>query len=370
MEQKLIIAINNFNQGPTLWSIEFPSGSATLLKSFGTNYGFSNFWLTKVGDLVYGQLNNETVNLGNGYAELWKTDATTVGTALVKDLAPTGPFGDFQFTTYQDKLVFVNSTPVAGHELWISSGTQSTTLMLKNIYPGAGDSQISSIVEADGLLYFAANDSVHGQELWVSDGTSERTNLLVDINPGLPGSNIYPLIPLNGSLYFSADDGVNGSEPYKSDGTPEGTQLIANISSSGSSSPTNFTLFQNEIYFSANKATYDYELYKEDLNAMAGATMIREINPTGSANIQDLYVHDDLLFFTANDGQHGVELWQTDGALSGTQLVFDIGPGITSAYPAEFWIILVCTRLIKYSPQVYFCQVAICYLKPLLPLHC
>ena len=335
LDETLIISANNVDQGPSLWSVQFPSGSATLIKSFGTNYGYSNFWLTKVGDVIYGQLNNETGNPGNGYAELWKTDGTVSGTELVKDLAPTGPFGDFQFTPYQDKLVFVNGTLAEGEELWISEGTDATTTMVKNIYPGATGSQISSIIEADGLLYFSANDSIHGQELWVTDGTLARTNLIVDINPGTAASNIFSLFALNGYLYFSADDGVHGSEPYRSDGTPEGTAMFADINVA-SSNPGNFTLFRDAVYFTANKGTYDYELFMEDPASADGATIIREINPTGSANPAGLYVHDDLLFFTAFDGQHGTELWQTDGSLSGTQMVLDINPDIASSNPGQF----------------------------------
>jgi ELWxxDGT repeat protein len=334
--ETLIVAVNNFDVGPSLWSVEFSTGAATRIKSFGTNYGYSNYWLTKVGDLIYGQLNNETLNPGNGYAELWKTDGTVAGTELVKDLAPTGPFGSFQFTPYQGKLIFVNSTLAEGEELWISAGSIGTTTMIKDINPGAGGSQISSIVESDGLLYFSADDSIHGQELWVSDGTSARTNLLLDIHPGISGSSIYSLAAINGYLYFSADDGVHGSEPFRSDGTPEGTQIFADVSPTGGSSPANYTFYNNEIYFTANKSTYDYELFKEDLVSVSGAALIREINPTGSANPSGLFVHDNLLFFTAFDGQQGTELWQTDGSLSGTQIVLDINPNSASSYPGQF----------------------------------
>ncbi|MBK8659317.1 MAG: hypothetical protein IPN22_10740 [Bacteroidetes bacterium] len=44
----------------------------------------------------------------------------------------------------------------------------------------------------------------------------------------------------------------NGSELWVTDGTTAGTQMVKNINPSGSSNPENFTLFNNQLFFSAD----------------------------------------------------------------------------------------------------------------------
>ncbi len=331
---QVIIALNNFNTGPSLWSLDLHNGSVQTLHQFGSGYGYSNYWLTRVDDIVFAQLNNESSD-PNGVAELWKTNGTAAGTELVKDLAPSFPFGNFGFTPFNGQLIFVASTLDYGEELWISDGTSANTMMVKDLNPGPDGSQIGSMIESEGLLYFSAFDSTYGSELWVSDGTPGRTEILADINPGMGGSSIYSLVSLNGSLYFTADDGTHGSEPFKSDGTPEGTQLLEDIRGDGGSSPSYFTLYNGGVYFLAYGPGFDGELYRENLSQPGTVERVKDINPTGSSGLSELHIHDELLFFRATNGTHGSELWQSDGTGPGTQLVIDINPGNASASPGS-----------------------------------
>lgn len=329
---QLIIALNNFDTGPSLWSLDLHNGIVQSLQLFGSGYGYSNYWLTRVDDIVFAQLNNESSD-PNGVAELWKTNGTAAGTEIVKNLAPSSPFGNFGFTPFSGQLVFVASSVEHGEELWISDGTSANTMMLKDVNPGPDGSQIGSIIESEGLLYFAAFDSTYGTELWVSDGTAGRTEMLADVNPGVGSSSIYNLVSLNGSLYFTADDGIHGSEPFKSDGTPEGTQLLADIRDDGGSSPSYFTWYQDGVYFLAYGPGFDGELYRENLAQPGTVERVKDINPTGSSGLSELHIHDNLLFFRASNGTDGSELWQSDGTGPGTQMVIDINTGSASGYP-------------------------------------
>jgi ELWxxDGT repeat protein len=63
----------------------------------------------------------------------------------------------------------------------------------------------------------------HGVELWKSDGTETGTVLVKDIWSGPTTSNPFGLTAMSGALFFSADDGVHGVELWKSDGTDTGT---------------------------------------------------------------------------------------------------------------------------------------------------
>ncbi len=44
-------------------------------------------------------------------------------------------------------------------------------------------------------LYFTANDGVHGQELWRSQGTASTTSMVKDVNPGAGDGAARPLSP-------------------------------------------------------------------------------------------------------------------------------------------------------------------------------
>jgi ELWxxDGT repeat protein len=82
-----------------------------------------------------------------------------------------------------------------------------------------------------------AEDGVHGDELWMSNGTEAGTVLVKDIKPGAGDSNPWELTDVGGTLFFVADDGLHGNELWKSDGTKAGTVLVKDINQAGDSTP-------------------------------------------------------------------------------------------------------------------------------------
>ena len=122
--------------------------------------------------------------------ELWKSDGTEEGTVLVKDIVA----GSGSSLPYNWTATDVNGTAfftacssgdqVFGDcELWRSDGTEGGTALVKDIFPG-GSSSPGSLTNVNGMLFFAANDGVGGRELWKSDGTEIGTVLVKDIRPG------------------------------------------------------------------------------------------------------------------------------------------------------------------------------------------
>ncbi len=76
-----------------------------------------------------------------------------------------------------------------GIELWKSDGTSSGTVLVKDINPSAGSGLPKTLTNVNGALYFSANDGTNGYELWKSDGTSAGTVLVNDLNPGTGASS-------------------------------------------------------------------------------------------------------------------------------------------------------------------------------------
>ena len=305
-----------------------------------------------------------TADDGENGNELWVSDGTTTGTKLLLDINPgTSDNGlayssnAFGFTEFNDKLFFSADDGKNGKELWVSDGTAKGTQLLLDINPGTSDddlaysSNASGFTEFNDKLFFSADDGENGKELWVSDGTAKGTRLLVDINPTTSGDGFANSSFASGftefkdQLFFSADDGENGNELWVSDGTTKGTQLLVDINpgtndytAAGSSYASNFTEFDDKLFFTANDGENGNELWVSD-GTTKGTQLLVDINPgtndydgsINSSSASNFTEFDDKLVFTADDGVNGTELWVSDGTTKGTQLLVDINPG-TSDY--------------------------------------
>ena len=180
------------------------------------------------------------------------------------------PFG---FTLFNDELYFSAYSDDNGKELWKTNGTEESTVLVKDIYPGSSDNYPHSsnpfgFTLFNDELYFGATDEDHGIELWKTDGSEDGTVLVKDIDPRVweSGSpyNGYPngFTVMGDSLYFSAYDS-SGSELWKTDGTRIGTTRIADIyEGEPSSYPSGFTVLGDYMYFNARDEENGYELWR------------------------------------------------------------------------------------------------------------
>lgn len=174
-----------------------------------------------------------------GGAGLWKTDGTSNGTVRVRQFFQnTASGGYLPATTPQsllamNGLLFFQASDNYGWELWRSDGTTNGTFLLKDIMPGVNSSEISGMTEFNNELYFTADDGAHGRELWKSDGTSTGTQLIEDLLPG-PGSSDPQFLTANGGIlhYFANDGGDDLSLRRLKSGSPVltiamvGTQVV------------------------------------------------------------------------------------------------------------------------------------------------
>jgi len=311
--------------GAELWKSDGTTTGTILVKDIyaGATGSYSDYLVNVNGTLYF-----KAYDTTNGY-ELRKSDGTTTGTVLVKDIfSGIGNSSPINLTDVNGTLYFNASTGTNGAELWKSDGTNAGTVLVKDIYAGTTDSYPTNLVNVNGTLYFIANDGTNGKELWKSDGTTTGTVLVKDINSNASNSGIANLTESNGTLYFSASDGTNGVELWKSDGTNAGTVLVKDIYVGlGSSVPANLTDLNGTLYFSANNGTNRIELWKSD-GTDAGTVMVKDIYAgAGDSNPANLANVNGTLYFSANDGTNGIELWKSDGTNAGTVMVKDIRTG-------------------------------------------
>jgi ELWxxDGT repeat protein len=368
----------------------------------------------------------------SGY-ELFRTDGTEAGTVLVKDINP-GPFYSIDawgsaFTAFAGDLLFFAEDGTHGFEVWRSDGTTAGTALVADLEPGAegssgepqggGVSRVQQGIVLAGEWLFLARTTAEGWALWKTDGTAAGTELVLPIQTPAAASSLLPQaaategrlrIGLGNLLLFRADDGLTGAELWKSDGTEAGTSLIADLDSdSPSPGPRRLTVMANKVYFE------DVSLFKSDgteagtngvfsngdhltplgnilffsaFVSLSGDNLMRtidgptadtapvgnlggpgqpryapkgltvfggsllfsdqdnelwkvldpspgvnpvpfDIHPAGMhlANASQLTVLGSTLFFAADDGASGLELWKTNGTAAGTSQVADIHPG-------------------------------------------
>ncbi len=321
---------DNMN-GIELWKSDGTSVGTMMIKDI---YPGSSTSIRTPGEMV--QLNGNiyfSADDGNASDELWQTDGTSFGTTLVKDIASVG--GSYiKYLTRSNNTLFFSADDFShGAELWKTDGTSGGTVMVKNIETSGG-SYPQFLIDVNGILYFAAYTSAHGKELWKSDGTDAGTMMVKDINPGSANSinytNVNNFINVNGTLYFSADDGVNGIELWKTDGTDAGTVMIKDIrpGSAGGLDLSNYKTFMNinnTLYFTANDGVIGTELWKTD-GTPAGTVLVKDLRPGSmGSDPKELINFNNVLYFNANNSVS--RLWKSDGTAGGTNMINSQAPG-------------------------------------------
>ncbi len=185
LQNKLVFAATTDASGMELWTTDGTASGTTMLKDINTNPGDGSdpiLWpawsadINKLASNDYGiEYFNRTTNYngyiffsandGTGGVELYKTDGTTVGTVLVKDINTSGD--------------------------------------------GVGDSYLYT---TSGVV-FSGNDGTNGFEPWISDGSISGTQPIVNINLSGDSDPDFYFI-WKGDIYLNADNGNGGVDGY------------------------------------------------------------------------------------------------------------------------------------------------------------
>ena len=230
----------------------------------------------------------------------------------------------WDFVKVGSTAYFFANDATHGFELWKSNGTTVGTNLVKDIFPGVASSNslLSSVdnpaaVALNGMLVFGSNDGVHGHELWVSDGTEAGTTLLADINPGAGDALPRYTTAMNGFAYFAANTSGSATQLWRTDGTAAGTSMVANLPAVPVSSASTFIVVGNSLFFGVINAG-GTGLYKTD-GTPAGTVLVKIV-----PRVSNAIASGNLLAFT-NAGQ----LWTSDGTAVKTLAVAAAPPGVT-----------------------------------------
>ncbi len=162
----------------------------------------------------------------DGSAELWRTDGTASGTVRLTDACAgvctgvSGFAGPGPLLVWNDRLYFAGWRPETGTELWSSDGTPDGTAMVADWNPGDAGGIVAAAPHVDSL-FLVVDDGIHGPELWVGDGTLAGCHMIHDFYPGRVGAGGSSFVSAGGLMYFVSYGGL-----WRSDGTLRGTRLI------------------------------------------------------------------------------------------------------------------------------------------------
>jgi ELWxxDGT repeat protein len=382
------------NGSPSLSSFErvritvgpaVPLGAVSLLRDINPGSASSRREtgiyspVTKVGDQVFFLATD-----GSG-TELWKTDATAVGTTLVKNLSAatyseflqeaTETAGFYYFTLgyssnysaftelwrsdgttggtvrLMDSLVRPNSLTRVGTSLFFLNETDTrTTTELWVIPQGQGPTLLRSfwrapddLTDVGGKLFFRIwNEGLATESLWTSDGTVNGTQPLgefdrtrADYFDTYGTVAIHAMTPMGGQLYFLANRRDPNTELdveglWKSDGSPSGTVFIKTL-------PPRFALGEGGAYTRYKGLTHavddrlflllpveqdGFQLWISD-GSDAGTELIRQLTPA-IANYGIAFLADlnGLVYFDVRQfAEQRAQLWRSDGSADGTTAI-------------------------------------------------
>jgi ELWxxDGT repeat protein len=269
-----------------------------------------------------------------GYFSIYKTNGTTAGTTKVFNSGE--KYAEVQgiYAGTKNLFVFYYDPTDSISELWATDGTTEGSYKIQDVHVTLADygGIFYDAVAVNNTIYFSGYDSIHGQELWKATSAIGSAKMVTDIFTGITGSSPTGMIVFNDKVCFRATDPTNNAYIYISDGTKTGTIKLYQ-----GNEPIAHT--NNNIFFEGYNVATGWELYISD-GTIAGTTILKDIDPgTNSSYPRELTSADSIIYFQGYDDTHGTELWKSDGTKKGTVMVKDLYAGAYGTYPTNLTLV-------------------------------
>lgn len=329
----ILFFIANDGSKERLWRSNGTKAGTYYIENIQTPWSFESKLLCSMGGYIY-FAGSQIISYDHRGTELYKTDGTTAGTSLVKDIAPgllhSAPNS---LTSFDNILYFSASDNINGEELWRSDGTPEGTYMVKDILPGKGSSIPESktrFFRFKNTVFFSATDNNSKIELWATNSNTDST-YKVSVNSGNLLTFEFPadFLEVEEKLYFTTaykntyDTYVKKLWCYNSL-----TNTFSSISNISFYHNKYLTLIKNYIYIHGNNNS----LYKVNTKTQAVSLVksnLSVIDLQYSSGQPIAYINtvlNDKYFFCGSDvGSSNYELWAADS--TGAYMVYNIAKG-------------------------------------------
>jgi ELWxxDGT repeat protein len=253
--------------------------------------------------------------------ELWRTDGTAAGTALVQDIgrgADPSQNGSRpqSFTILGNTLYFLVALPNYECQLWKSDGSAAGTVKVK----GELGSYPNFMRRVGDKLIFATQTG-SSKFLWASDGTDAgTTELQTFLSVDIPSS--HQANATDNELFFYAQASGGAAGLWRTNGTAIGTSLLL-------PGVRRVTVVGSDMFYVTNTNSYQYDLWKLPING-GPATLLKSMSSISGYRGGPLAVGGKLLFVAPNANGRYSQLWTSDGTVAGAKLAKDFGDDATA----------------------------------------
>jgi len=268
--------------------------------------------------------------------EPWVSDGTDEGTKMLKDIMPDGDYSSpyFPSITIADNTFFVADTNNYIRKIWKTDGTPNGTVLTGS----AGDLQGMDIVHIGTSIYYITTEDNESTTLRKMGGDGNNEDILVENFGDYSDTGITPpgyLRAVGDKLLFQKDnDAGNGANwnPWFSNGL-DPAERVGGSTFEGNydSFSWNGVVYHNKYFTSANDRNTGDEVWMWDYAANT-VELLLDINDDGTkgSSPDNFTVVGDKLYFTATNPrvsgdaeEYDASLWITDGTKTNTLVIKD-----------------------------------------------
>ena len=274
MGGKLYFSAQSSPGDDELWVTDGTQSGTALVKAINPLHGAGIGNLVKVGNHIFFMATD------NGSTwDLWSTDGTEAGTVKIDTLnQPSNTaLGPNNISVMGNRLLFCTR-----EKLLITNGTGTGTDSLLSI---ANYSQGYGYCELNGNSYFVLPEITGENEIWRTDGTASGTEMvlnLADTPFNIVGAS--ELVSFNGQIYLAATASGQSPDLFTYDGNLNGQISRVTISRGGNSNPHGFKLYNGALYFIAADTTSS-NMYRISVNNSTPAALIPNANFSSLTNL-------------------------------------------------------------------------------------
>lgn len=271
--------------------------------------------------------------------QLWKSDGTAAGTSLLYTFAQTGSAGNISwwsdkdskrnYSIHNNTMYFTAWDAATGYELWKTDGTAAGTAMVIDLKAGTGNSNPMAFCKLGNEIFFTATAVGLERKLWKTDGTAGGTIQIAVAEPFYILDFAVGIV--NNKMIFYAHNTIDGYEPYVSDGTAAGTFMLKDINAGAGNSwlsqsqNAHLKFNSQHCYFIANNGTAN-ALWRTDGTATGTIQLTTNAQNAASYVSGGSYTEIDstglwMIEYNTSGSGNNEKLYRSDGTVAGTYLV-------------------------------------------------
>jgi ELWxxDGT repeat protein len=308
-----------------LWKSNGTSAGTVPVQTSGFPRGISDIAVSN-GKLLFDAYDVDAQGYSPHNYELWTSDGTNGGTAMVTDINTTTPASSPTGLIAVGSEIFFSTytyAPPSGYNLWQSDGTVANTLPVQTSMGSVPTNEGNAIAVGSSLFFTAY--SANGYDLWTSGAATKSAVELfpTGTNPfsgTFDSYNADAFANVGGTLYFGAYDAANAKYAlWKSDGTAAGTTVVADLDPSYQLS--HLTAVGSNLFWQQyDSITGQYALWQYNGTS---ASLVSDITNYGISNLTAV---GGKVFFQGYDpGTNQYALWTSNGTT--TTNLAEVGTG-------------------------------------------